>query len=1502
MQPLPPAAEQSRLACPTTVPANRLPHRPEHGGLLVLCLAAALAAIPGLVPPAAAAPHPELEEANQLQFPPLSLGAVADLERRALMSFPNEDLVLVARRIEAGTASMQERRWFYRSAERYAPFQGAPPPGWQLQAARAAALLDVRSAPSGSGTVFSWTPIGPTGSYDVSQISGGQGAQAQGRGTAIWTDFSGTAAVNKSFILVGFADGGLWKTADGGAHWQPLTDFEPSLSIGAIDVLPGSDLVNYSDATIYVGTGEGNFSGPDKDGVGVLKSSDGGKSWTIQPLPWRTDAVGFAGAHRIRRLVIDRNVANAQSIWAAADGGVYHTADGGTHWALVTGLPFAGAPEGAPFPGGCWNEYATDFAVDTTDRVAGNSTLFAAFGRPQDSACATTPADARKNNGLYRSVDGGASWQKITLSGANGFAAIPGNLGRVTLLAARSNPKHLYALLQDASSANFGKNLGIYTTADATAGTVQWTAANATTNYTNGQGWYDMTGSVHPTDENRLIVGGLDNYISTDGGTTLTKISGWSAGDNTWAHADHHHAVWVDDSTYFDASDGGFYIGTISGTTATWTPRNGDRLATLQFYGLSQSKTKPYQINAGLQDNGHAFFDGTAWKEAYGGDGGFAATDHDDDSNAYEEYVYAGIRHSSDGGRSFALQSCMQGHGIPPCTGCGVGTICNPDSHTAFIAHFILDAHNQNVMYVGSNYLYRNLNPRAGTPTWTRIASDGVNGDFVKAAASSRAYLSYIHTPLASPADPTTGQSKIIYLGTSTGRIWKSADGGSTWTDLTKAPLPFVDDITGRVLTSIATDPADAGKVLVTYSGFTGSTVPARPGHVFRSLDGGSTWTDISGALPDEPFNTVAINPNPGETGEAYLGSDFGVYLNADIWNGTSWQRINSGLLPHVSVNMLEFTGATSPQRLRAATHGRGVWEMFKTAGSQLALDRTDYACSDTIQITLQTPLPTSAGTQTALVTSASETTPEQVTLVETPAGSGHYVGLVPVSGAPAAPGDGKISVFNADTVHVQVGSLVASAATNCDACGAQPSGAQGANLKITAAPVTVTMTSGDGDVFIDNCETGIITFEVQNDGAVPLTNVRIDSVTPSNPGVRITSLTPVAATLAACAKAPASFSFFASGLVPHETLTFYAIVTANELTQNGVTRTLAASFPESEQDLVARVSKTYSFETSTEGWQVAAGTFTRTNGNGGGATGPNTYYMASSFAQDLACDRVRSPKIKLGPTSTLALFNQYSIEPPSPPVGQTTPQSYDRANVSIYDPAAGTRTVVVPSGGRTYTASGPNGNCVVNSQPGWNAVGAGWQQTTWSAADLQAAAFAGKTVQLEIAYGTDTSVSGTGFWFDEVTLTNFQEQIDDQQSNVCPLPACTLGGGNLCLHTLTPCRILDTRASSDGPLVAGAARTIPIAWQCGVPPSAKAISVNLTITQSTANGSVSLYAADSVPQLGLVNFVAGQTRANNAIASVNPANGTLKAQPAFPGGSGQDSVHIILDVNGYFE
>ncbi len=1308
--------------------------------VLLIVLVAGLAVI---VTPPAAAQNDHESTVTERSFPRLPLPP-------EVFTLGDIEFARVAEKIQSGTARMQERRWFYRSAERYAPFTRMPAADWKVKAHEAGKKI----APS--STIYRWTSLGPNGDYDVTRQWGPAGARTQGRATTVWTHMDGTRAVNKNVIFLGFADGGLWKTTDGGTTWTALTDFQPTLAIGAVDVLPGLDLVNYSDATIYAGTGEGNFSQPDKDGVGILKSTDGGRTWVVQPLPFQTDVINVPGQHRIRRLRIDTNVPGAQSVWVAGDGGVYRTVNGGSSWQLVTGLPYAGAPLTAAYPGGCWVEYATDINIGPVDAGTGKTTLFAAFGRFRDATCVSPTSDSRKNNGIYRSVDGGATWKKISLSAQNGWPESPGLVGRMHTLLAPSNPKHMYVLI--ARSDDY-KSLGLWSTLDATAATVQWTAGS-TTEFTNGQGWYNLTGAVNPANENHIMVGGLDNYLSTDGGATLTKKSGWSAGDTTWAHADHHHAIWVDANTYYDANDGGLNIGHVDGANVSWTHVNVGDMSTLQFYGLGQSAAEAYRINAGLQDNGHAYLNNDKWTATAGGDGGFAAVDQDNDLHAYEEYVYASIKKSDDGGDTWPTTGCMQSFGA--CAGC-LG-LCVPDQHTAFIANFSLDAHNQNVMYVGTNVLYRNPSARTAGKIWERIGTTAGVGDFVGGSTAASAYITIIHTAKAGGATTTltgTTVSKVLYVGTSIGRIWKSIDGGSTWTDLTKAPLPILNATAGRFVTWIDTDPTNANNVMVTYSGWNAST--PYPGHVFRSNDGGATWSDISGALPDEPFNTLAVNPNPNESNEVYVASDSGVYVNTSAWSGNLWLRINSGLLPHVSVNMLQFTNATTPKRLRAATHGRGIWEMEKGTSASISLDKPTYQCADEMKIAVQDGN-RGAGSVSVTVSSGAERD-ETVVLQEFPANSGHFVGTILLSGANGSRGDGRLTVLNVDTITARykrkasgppsANSFTATAKTDCDVCSG--SAAAGANLRIEATPVVKSVEGGDRDEFLDNCEIARVDFSVKNIGAGSLTNVRIARILASHTGVTIGAMPQaVVSSLAQCSTAPATVRVTAGGLAPKDELTLRIDVTSDEMAAQGITRSLTVTFTNTEQDYVFRATKTYSFETGTDGWTRVSGTFGRqTTGGGANLT---SGYMASSSLVDGSCDNVRSPIVKLTPTSTLSVYNQFGIEP-------ITDAWYDRANLGIYDVATGSRSVVVPSGGRAYLADGPNGVCVTAGNRGWAGPGPVWLASTWSALDLGSASRAGRSVQIDVGYGTDPTAALLGFWFDEVTLTNYYEQGSDQQS-----------------------------------------------------------------------------------------------------------------------------------------
>ncbi len=322
---------------------------------------------------------------------------------------------------------------------------------------------------------------------------------------------------------------------------------------------------------------------------------------------------------------------------------------------------------------------------------------------------------------------------------------------------------------------------------------------------------------------------------------------------------------------------------------------------------------------------------------------------------------------------------------------------------------------------------------------------------------------------------------------------------------------------------------------------------------------------------------------------------------------------------------------------------------------------------------------------------------------------------------------------------------------------------AAGPNLDVDAGSAVLAIGSGDGDPFLDNCETATMTFDVNNTGIGTLTNVRITGVTPiSHPSITVTTGFPAAtspSTLAQGGTGTGSFDFTADGLSFNDTVTFQVDVTADQISP--VTKSANLDVIGAESDLQAFASKTYSFEGGTEGWTVIQGTWGRTS-SGGGAQG-TTWYEASSANLDNQCDQIQSPIISLSATSTMELWNQYDIEPQ-----YTNGVWYDRANVGVSEVATGTRTPVNPSGGRLYNASGAQGTCGTSGQQGWADAQTTWGSSSWNAGALGSAGFAGDLVQLDVRYGTDASLSGFGFHFDQVTLTDFSELAADGQSDSC--------------------------------------------------------------------------------------------------------------------------------------
>jgi len=327
---------------------------------------------------------------------------------------------------------------------------------------------------------------------------------------------------------------------------------------------------------------------------------------------------------------------------------------------------------------------------------------------------------------------------------------------------------------------------------------------------------------------------------------------------------------------------------------------------------------------------------------------------------------------------------------------------------------------------------------------------------------------------------------------------------------------------------------------------------------------------------------------------------------------------------------------------------------------------------------------------------------------------------------------------------------------------------AGGANLGFDDSSMSVEILNGDLDSVIDNCEQALVRFDLVNVGTGNLSNVElVDIQVVSHPGSVVVSSsfpTVVAPTLADCGRVEGSFTFLAGGLSFNDTLEFRVDATSDELAGRIVSHIVR--LPGAETSLEPRASQTFSFESDLEGWQLVQGTFQRSDVGGGAQA--TSFYTASSENLENQCDVIRSPMLQLSPTSTMSLWNHYDIEPSLNIDGSIF--WFDRANVGLHEVRSGKRALVNPDGGRTYNANGLYGSCGTENQEGWADAATSWAESTWSAAALESVEQAGEFVQVDVRYGTDVAEQGTGFRFDEITLTDIDLVVGDTQTDTCSI------------------------------------------------------------------------------------------------------------------------------------
>ncbi len=704
------------------------------------------------------------------------------------------------------------------------------------------------------------TPKGYTDPY-WSNVGSGFGLVG-GRMTAVVVDGNTTYA--------GAADGGLWRTTNGGTSWTPLSEKLPSLSTGALLIGPGHSL--------WLGTGEANTNADAYSGQGVYVSTNHGN--TLR----KVGGSALDGAEIYH--MVDDHVGH---VYAATTRGLFRMSSTGSgSWTKIL------APSATTGP---YHNHVTDVVVRPGTH---GTTVLAVLGWRSGAA----------ENGFYLSTTGGTagSFSKIVPTGTDGPAT---DIGRVTMAYA-ADGSALYAIVQSPSLLLSGaaSNLrGVYKIAggdprgkyvkiaDSTSLGNSGSALKNLDGYHVGiQSWYNQALVVDPTNPNKIYLSLEEVFQSDDAGKTFRTASPyWNYGlacGNTCPDTTHsdQHALAVADGKVWIGNDGGIYRRPTSvAGYGDWTNTNAT-LHTLQYYGIGTGKLagpgSPVAFWGGLQDNGTSVLNGAKAKqmiEPAGGDGGRMIVDPRDGTNAVGEYVGLFMYLTTDGGHSF--------RNIPP-----------PDNNAQFIAPFTSDVNDPDHWVAGGQHIW---NDTAGYAT---VCDD------------KRCDWTSVHD-LGEPNTATAlaQNGKTIYAGWATGsgpgdgfQTGIDTNAGGTWHRISAPNLP------NRWVTGLTVDKADPNHVYAIYNGFSRRWVDAAgTGHVFESHDGGTTWTDISGNLPDIGGDDLVMG-----RGAVVLATDAGVYAARQDRPG-QWVRFGTGL-PNAAVTDLTVTPDGST--VVAGTHGRGIW------------------------------------------------------------------------------------------------------------------------------------------------------------------------------------------------------------------------------------------------------------------------------------------------------------------------------------------------------------------------------------------------------------------------------------------------------------------------------------------------------------------------------------------------------------------------------------------------
>ncbi|MFN0158459.1 MAG: T9SS type A sorting domain-containing protein [Bacteroidota bacterium] len=580
---------------------------------------------------------------------------------------------------------------------------GEIPVGWReraLEHIQQNNLPDVNE----NSSALSWTAVGPN--------------NIAGRTRSIAIDPG-----NASIMYCGSVSGGIFKTTNAGTSWFPTNDLADNLAIGDIVIDPTNSNI------LYAGTGEGFFNSDAIRGAGVLKSTNGGTTWTLQ-----TSFSGGGFPYQINDLYI-RSDAPA-TVYAASNTGLFRTTNGGTSWTYLHG--------------GLTSLRATQIVRHPTDPL----TFYVCYGN-------------FSTDGIYKTTNGGTNFAKLTGGGlpASGYT-------RVSMAIAPSNGSTLYAVFNATNNTTRGifRSTNAGTSWDSLAKPMD-PLSGAT--HLAGQGWYNNVIAVDPANASIVYVGGINLYKTTNDGTSWTMISNWYSGAGyPYVHADQH-VLLFSGSTLWIGNDGGVFRTTNGGTSYTEMVSG---LATIQYYSGAIHPTSDI-FYGGTQDNGtlKAASGGPGWTVAFGGDGGHTWVDFTTPATVWTEYVYLNIQKSVNSGSSWTKTM----NGIPTSGG---GSFDGTSDRCLFIAPFTMDPSNSQRIAAGTYRVF--LTTNSGT-LWSAISTD-LTGDGAGGVGASGSTISAIAIAPSNPAVIYVGTSGAV----ATSRIQVTTNSGTNWTNVTTGTLP----------------------------------------------------------------------------------------------------------------------------------------------------------------------------------------------------------------------------------------------------------------------------------------------------------------------------------------------------------------------------------------------------------------------------------------------------------------------------------------------------------------------------------------------------------------------------------------------------------------------------------------------------------------------------------------------------------------------------------------